>query len=92
MFQFQLLRLGYQATTPQETLSAYLSHLEGGRGPLLSGEGARILTLVRDVIAFINTSRDTTARNNTAALIFGIIDAVLRQRDSLMNQSVRFAS
>lgn len=82
--------MGYETTTPMRTLLVYKGYLEKRTGGfLLPGEGARILSLVSDVIGFINTTLSTiqTIRNSTAVTL-DIVDKILQHPNSVINETV----
>lgn len=63
----------------------YLSEV----GTLLPGEGARILSLVTDVLSYINSSKQYTEINNdTANIIFDIAHRIMLQKHSLIDETV----
>lgn len=66
----------------------YQKYLNSGR--LLPGEGARILRLIRDVVSYINTSKQYQDVNNvTTTLIFDIVHKIMLEKDSLIDEDVR---
>lgn len=65
--------------------SKYLNEV----GTLLPGEGARILSLVTDVLAYINSSKQYTDINNESAnIIFDIAHRIMLQKHSLIDETV----
>lgn len=57
---------------------------------MLPGEGAGVLTFILDVIKFINDLKDVdTTTFVSVRLIYDIIDNILRQRESLIDEMVR---
>lgn len=73
---------GYGFATPYATLLKYQEYVNEGR--LLPGEGARILHLISDVVAYINTSKQTEISN----VIFDVVRKILAQKDSLIDEEV----
>lgn len=89
-FQFQRLKIGYEATTAEKTLGGYRDYLENKKNDaMLPGEGARILLLAEEAIAFLNaTHPGIQATRNTTSVALQIVDKILNQPYSLINETV----
>ncbi|XP_071057708.1 uncharacterized protein [Onthophagus taurus] len=94
--QFQKLKHGYSSSTPSEILIGYLQYLEG-LSDILPGVGARVLSLVDDVITFISdttnvsgsdaTNETTKQSKDLSTTILRIVDKILQCKYSLTNES-----
>lgn len=82
--------MGYESTTAMDILLVYKAYLENKVGEqLLPGEGARILSLVSDVIFFVNsTFSDPQDIRNATAVTLDIVDKVLMHPHSVINETV----
>ncbi|KAK9753667.1 hypothetical protein QE152_g1872 [Popillia japonica] len=82
---FQRMKLGYSDDSTAKTLTIYLKYLDKHLH-VLPGEGARILSLVSDVINFIATI-NTIGTREISISIMQIVDKILTYQHSLVRES-----
>lgn len=80
------MKLGYSDDSTAKTLTIYLKYLDKHLH-VLPGEGARILSLVSDVINFIATI-NTIGTREISISIMQIVDKILTYQHSLVRESV----
>ncbi|CAH0555811.1 unnamed protein product [Brassicogethes aeneus] len=83
--KMELLKLGYISMPTEELFEKILQFLLRSNRTLLPGEGARNLYIVDDILNFLDTSH--IPMNGVNESIISVIDNVLTNRNSLINQT-----
>ncbi|XP_023311270.1 LOW QUALITY PROTEIN: uncharacterized protein LOC108910229 [Anoplophora glabripennis] len=87
--KFKELTLGYTITTPEDVLQSFLNYLTKNKSRIsLPGEGARILSLTREVVLYLKETKALHRPiNNITDSVLGIVDRILLSHNSLTKPS-----
>ncbi|XP_030761910.1 adhesion G protein-coupled receptor B3-like [Sitophilus oryzae] len=83
---FEQLKLGYAATSIDTLLKAIMEYVTiTQRGNLRPGEGARILTIIEEILTFIGQVKiNYFTTNQAASVIYRVIDQILSTPEALL--------